>query len=182
MQFSITHLLSLFALIASYFSLLLPKTLLQILLAAAISQICLGVTAVLISRPRQTTDSRRELHQPWTVLIVGAGLMILGLFAYFPIAIEFASQKYRLAVKYGYPTGPEADAMVGISICLYTFLIGFPATWIMGMIGNKFSDVYGVAGIGRYTCAISLSALPVIAGTYFILHYCLIAEYLKSGG
>ena len=108
--------------------------------------------------------------------------MILGLVAYYPIAIEFASQKYRLAVTYGYTTGPDADAMMGISIIIFTFLIGFPATAIMGMIGNKFSDAYGVSGIGRYTCAIALSALPVIAGTYFIFHFWLIAEYLKSGG
>ena len=140
---------------------------------------------VLVTLRQQNTNpqSNRQLPAPWSILIVGFVLMLIGLFVFFPTAERLAIEQYLIAERLGYQfENLEGTDGVGLAMVLLYILIGLPSSLVVGLLGVGCSKAFRKAGIGRYSLAAALMLSPLFASSYTVFHYWFIHWSVRNGG
>ncbi|MEM9217114.1 MAG: hypothetical protein AAGD25_22560 [Cyanobacteria bacterium P01_F01_bin.150] len=159
-----------------------------------ISGICIIVGSVawfvFVALRQQNTRSqatppqaKSQLPAPWSILLVGFVLMLLGLFVFFPTAERLAIEQYQIAEGQGYQFEDlDGTDGVGLAMVMLYALISLPSALMVGLMGIGCSKTFKKAGIGRYSLATALMLSPLCAGAYTVFHYWFINWSISNGG
>ena len=184
MQFRTIRWIALAILMAGYGVVAAASTVPQFIVGMGI---ILGSTAwfVVAALRQQSTSSQSngQLPAPWSILLVGFVLMLIGLFVFFPTVERLATEQYLMAESQGYQFGDlDGTDGIGIAMVLLYAVIGLPMVLMVGLVGVGYSKFFRKAGMGRYSFATALMLSPLGVGAYTVFHYWFINWSLRNGG